>query len=59
MIRGCRFCFKASPICGLAGFLAQELPDKRKVGNELSTYKFLKLCRGTVVATMAGDVQVA
>lgn len=59
MIRGCCFCFKASPICGLAGFLAQELSDKRKVGNELSTYNCFKLCRGTVVATMAGDVQVA
>ena len=59
MIRGCCFFFKSSPICGLAGFLAQELSDKGKVGNELSSYKFFKLCRGTVVATMAGDVQVA
>ena len=42
MIRGCCFFFKSSPICGLAGFLAQELPDKGKVGNELSAYKFFK-----------------
>lgn len=35
MIRGCRFFFKASPICDLTGFLAQELSDKGKVGNEL------------------------
>ena len=46
-------------IDGLAGFLASELSDKRKVGNELSAYKFLKLCRGNVVATIAGNVQVA
>ena len=46
-------------IDGLAGFLAPELSDKRKVGNELSAYKFLKLCRGNVVATIAGNVQVA
>ena len=35
MIQECRFFFKASTIGGLAGFLAPELSDKRKVGNEL------------------------
>lgn len=59
MIQECRFFFKASTMDGLAGVLATELSDKRKVGNELSAYKFLKLCRGTVVATIAGNVQVA
>ena len=59
MIQECRFFFKASMIDGLDGFLMTELSDKRKVDNELSAYKFLKLCRGTVVTTIAGNVQVA
>ena len=59
MIQECRFFFKASMIDDLVGVLAPESSDKRKVDNELSAYKFLKLCRGTVVATIAGDVQVA
>ena len=59
MIQECRFFFKASTIDGMDGFLMPELSDKRKVDNELSAYKFFKLCRGTVVATIAGDVQVA
>ena len=59
MIQECRFFFKASMIDGMDGFLMLELSDKRKVGNELSAYKFLKLCRGNVVATIAGNVQVA
>ena len=59
MIQECRFFFKASMIDGLVGVLATERFDRRKVGNELSAYKFFKLCRGTVVATIAGNVQVA
>ena len=61
MIQECRFCFKASTMDDddLVGVLAPESSDKRKVDNELSAYKFLKLCRGTVVATIAGNVQVA
>ena len=42
MIQECRFFFKASTIDGLVGVLATERFDRRKVGNELSAYKFFK-----------------